>query len=54
VTLLKADGSEAGALLVGKREGDQAWVKLKTAPAIYTVDVKQLGETPKVPNDFKS
>ena len=40
VTLLKADGSEAGALLVGKREGDQAWVKLKTAPAIYTVDVK--------------
>jgi hypothetical protein len=54
VTLLKADGSEAGALLVGKREGDQAWVKLKTAPAIYSVDVKQLGETPKVPNDFKS
>jgi Domain of unknown function (DUF4340) len=54
VTLLKADGSEAGALLVGKREGDQAWVKLRTAPAIYTVDVKQLGETPKVPNDFKS
>jgi hypothetical protein len=53
VTLLKADGSEAGALLVGKREGDQAWVKLKTAPAIYTVDVKQLGETPKVPDDFK-
>jgi hypothetical protein len=53
VTLLKADGSEAGALLVGKREGEQAWVKLKTAPAIYTVDVKQLGETPKVPNDFK-
>jgi uncharacterized protein DUF4340 len=53
VTLLKADGKEAGALLVGKREGDQAWVKLKTAPAIYTVDVKQLGEAPKVPDDFK-
>jgi len=53
VTLLKADGSEAGALLVGKREGDQAWVKLKTAPAIYTVDVKQLGDAPKVPDDFK-
>ena len=53
VTLLKADGSEAGALLVGKREGEQAWVKLKTAPAIYTVDVKQLGESPKVPDDFK-
>jgi hypothetical protein len=53
VTLLKADGGEAGVLLVGKREGEQAWVKLKSAPAIYTVDVKQLGETPKVPDDFK-
>jgi hypothetical protein len=53
VTLLKADGSEAGTLLVGKREGDQAWVKLKAAPAIYAVDAKQLGETPKVPDDFK-
>jgi Domain of unknown function (DUF4340) len=53
VTLLKADGSEAGTLLVGKREGDQAWVKLKTAPAIYSVDPKQLGEAPKVPDDFK-
>ena len=53
VTLLKADGSEAGTLLVGKREGDQAWVKLKAAPAIYSVDTKQLGEAPKVPDDFK-
>jgi hypothetical protein len=53
VTLLKADGSEAGTLLVGKREGDQAWVKVKAAPAIYAVDAKQLGETPKVPDDFK-
>ena len=53
VTLLKADGGEAGVLLVGKREGEQAWVKLKSAPAIYTVDVKQLGDAPKVPDDFK-
>ena len=53
VTLLKADGSEAGTLLIGKREGDQAWVKLKAAPAIYSVDPKQLGEAPKVPDDFK-
>ena len=53
VTLLKADGSEAGALLVGKREGEQAWVKLKAAPAIYAVDAKQLGEVPKVPDGFK-
>jgi len=53
VTLVKADGGEAGALLVGKREGEQAWVKLPSAPAIYTVDVKQLGEPPKVPDDLK-
>ena len=53
VTLLKADGSEAGTLLVGKREGEQAWVKLKAAPAIYAVDAKQLGEVPKVPDGFK-
>ena len=53
VTLFKADGGEAGALFVGKREGEQAWVKVKSAPAIYTVDVKQLGDAPKVPDDFK-
>ena len=53
VTLLKADGSEAGGLLVGKREGEQAWVKVKASPAIYAVDAKQLGEAPKVPDDFK-
>ena len=53
VTLVKADGGEAGALLVGKREGEQAWVKLPSAPVIYTVDVKQLGEPPKVPDDLK-
>ena len=53
VTLLKADGGEAGTLVVGKREGDQAWVKVKTGPAIYVIDAKQLGETPKVPDDFK-
>jgi Domain of unknown function (DUF4340) len=53
VTLLKADGAELAAVLVGKREGERAWVKLKAAPAIYAVDAKQLGEPPKVPDDFK-
>jgi hypothetical protein len=53
VTLLKADGTELAAVLVGKREGERAWVKLKAAPAIYAVDVKQLGEPPKVPDDFQ-
>ena len=53
VALLKADGSETATLLIGKREGDQTWVKLKAAPAVYSVDAKQLGELPKVPDDFK-
>jgi hypothetical protein len=53
VTLLKADGAELAAMLVGKRDGERAWVKLKAAPAIYAVDAKQLGEPPKVPDDFK-
>jgi len=53
VTLLKADGAELAALLVGKRDGERAWVKLKATPAIYAVDAKQLGEPPKVPDDFK-
>jgi hypothetical protein len=53
VTLLKADGAELAAVLVGKRDGERAWVKLKAAPAIYAVDAKQLGEPPKVPDDFK-
>jgi Domain of unknown function (DUF4340) len=53
VTLLKADGAELAAILVGKREGDQAWVKVKAAPAIYAVDARHLGEPPKVPDDFK-
>jgi hypothetical protein len=53
VTLLKADGAELAAVVVGKRDGERAWVKLKAAPAIYAVDAKQLGEPPKVPDDFK-
>src|SRR2546428_7643585 len=53
-TLLKADGGELGTVLIGgKREGDVVWVKLKTAPAIYAVDGKVLGDLPKVPDDFK-
>ncbi|PYN82589.1 MAG: hypothetical protein DMD96_05620 [Candidatus Rokuibacteriota bacterium] len=53
VGLLKADGSELATVLVGKRDGERAWVKLKAGPAIYTVDAKQLGESPKVPDDFR-
>jgi hypothetical protein len=53
VALLRADGSEIAAVLVGRREAERAWVKLRAAPAIYLVDPRLLGEPPKVPDDFK-
>jgi uncharacterized protein DUF4340 len=52
VALFRADGSEIATVLVGKREGDRAYVKTKAAPAIYAVDARTLGEPPKVPDDF--
>ena len=52
-TLLRAGGAEIATVLVGRREGDHAYVKLKVRPAIYDVDAKALGELPKIPDDFK-
>jgi hypothetical protein len=53
VALFRADGSEIATVLVGKREGDRAFVKTKAGPAIYAVESRTLGEAPKVPDDFK-
>jgi hypothetical protein len=53
VTLYKGDGAEIGTVSVGKREGERAWVRTKSAPTVYTVDSKQLGEVPKLPDDVK-
>jgi hypothetical protein len=53
VTLLRDGGAEVATVLVGRREGDHAYVKLKVLPAIYSVDAKALGEPPKIPDDFK-
>lgn len=52
VGLYRADGTEIATLQVGKREGDRLFVKLKSGPAIYAVDAKQL-DLPKVPDDFQ-
>jgi hypothetical protein len=52
-TLLRADGSEIATVLVGKREGERIYAKLKALPAIYAVDPQALGQLPKVPDDFK-
>ena len=53
VTLLREGGAEIATVLVGKREGDHAYVKLRVLPAIYSVDTKALGELPKIPDDLK-
>jgi hypothetical protein len=53
VVLLKADGGELARLTVGKREGDIAYVRTASGPAIYAVDARTLGAAPKIPDDFK-
>ena len=53
VALLKPDGMSLATVLVGKRDGERAYVKLAASPAIYSVDARQLGEPPKVPADFR-
>ncbi|MBI2160244.1 MAG: DUF4340 domain-containing protein, partial [Candidatus Rokubacteria bacterium] len=52
-TLLRADGAEIATVLVGKREGERIYAKLKALPAIYAVDPQALGQLPKVPDDLK-
>ena len=52
VTLLKGDGSEIAGLLVGKTEGDITYVKLKSAPAVYAVDSKQVADFKKAPAEI--
>lgn len=52
ITVLKADGGELASLVVGKREADRAYVRIGKAPAVYSVDARQLGEAPKLPDDF--
>lgn len=49
VSLFKADGSELGTLLVGRDEGTVTYVRLKSGPAIYSVDAKLLGDLKKAP-----
>ena len=53
VVLLKGDGGELARLVVGKREGERAYVRTGAGPAIYAVDARALGPQPKIPDDFK-
>ena len=50
--LLRADGSEAATLRIGKRDDGRAWVRA-AGPAIYAVDAAQLGDLPRLPDDLK-
>ena len=53
VALFKGDGGEIATIIVGKREGELAYVRTKAQPAIYSVESRVLGPAPKVPDDFK-
>jgi len=52
VTLAKAGDAEVGTLLVGKREGDVTYVKLKSGPAIYAVEDKLVSDLRKAPSEI--
>jgi hypothetical protein len=53
IALFRGDGGEIATVVVGKREGDLAYVRTKAQPAIYSVESRVLGPAPKVPDDFK-
>jgi len=53
IALFRGDGGEIATVIVGKREGELTYVRTKAQPAIYSVESRLLGPTPKVPDDFK-
>lgn len=52
VSLAKTGGAELGTLLIGKRQGDVTYVKLKSGTAIYAVEDKLLGDLRKAPSEI--
>jgi len=52
VSIGKAGDAEVGTLLVGKREGDLSYVRLKSAPAIYAVEDKLIGDLRTAPTEI--
>jgi hypothetical protein len=53
IALFRADGGELATVQIGKRDGDLAYVRTKSQPAVYSVESRVLGPAPKVPDDFK-
>jgi hypothetical protein len=52
VALAKEGGADIGSLLVGRREGEVSYVRLKAAPAIYAVDDKLVADLRKASSDI--
>ena len=52
MSLGKTGDAELGTLLIGKREGDVTYVKLKSGPAIYAVEDKLLGDLRKAASEI--
>jgi hypothetical protein len=53
VTLFKADGKEIGTVVVGRKEGDKAYVRTGASSSVFALDPKQLGDLPKIPDDLQ-
>ncbi len=53
VTLFKADGKELVSLAVGRKDADKVYVRTGASPAIFSLDPKQLGDLPKIPDDLQ-
>jgi len=52
VSLAKTGDAELGTLLIGKRQGDVTYVKLKSGPVIYAVEDKLLGDLRKAHSEI--
>jgi len=53
IALFRGDGGEIATVQVGKREDATAYVRTGPQSAIYKIEGRTLGETPKLPDDFK-
>jgi Domain of unknown function (DUF4340) len=53
IALFRGDGGEIATVQVGKREDATAYVRTGAQSPVYRIEGRTLGETPKVPDDFK-
>src|SRR5262245_17899892 len=53
IALFKGDGGEIATVQVGKRDDATAYVSTGAQSPVYKIEGRTLGETPKLPDDFK-